>query len=104
MKARTKEIDIDGRKVIVRELTVAEVRYWMKDLERMREDTIDLVTEGIMDNASLTDVVRMTDLAITDLDDMTPSEIDTIMATCREVNPHFFKLRQRLIDAAPVIT
>lgn len=101
---RSKQIDIENRTVIVRELTVAEIRHWMKDLENIKEATIDLVTEGLMEEASLADVVRMTNLTIEDLDAMTPSEIDTVMAVCREVNPHFFKLRKRLADAVKMIT
>ena len=97
---RTKEIDIDGRAVTVRELTVAEVRNWLKDLEQVREGGIDLVTEGIMADASISDVARMTDLSPEDLDNLTPSQIEEVVTSCREINPHFFRLRDRLLEAA----
>ncbi|MBF0626518.1 MAG: hypothetical protein HQL82_17150 [Magnetococcales bacterium] len=97
---RTKEVELDGRTVTVRELTVAEVRLWLKDLDQLREGALDLVTEGIMADASLGDVARMTDLQAADLDEMTPSAIEGLIAACREINPHFFRLRDRLLEAA----
>lgn len=97
---RTKEVELDGRTVTVRELTVAEVRLWLKDLDQLREGAIDLVTEGIMADASLGDVARMTDLTPEALDDLTPSQIEVVITVCREINPHFFRLRDRLLEAA----
>ncbi|MBF0626437.1 MAG: hypothetical protein HQL82_16735 [Magnetococcales bacterium] len=97
---RTKEVELDGRTVTVRELTVAEVRLWLKDLDQLREGAIDLVTEGIMADASLGDVARMTDLQAADLDEMTPSAIEGLITACREINPHFFRMRDRLLEAA----
>ncbi|MBF0157500.1 MAG: hypothetical protein HQL57_09985 [Magnetococcales bacterium] len=97
---RTKEIELDGRTVTVRELTVAEVRLWLKELDQLREGALDLVTEGIMADASLGDVARMTDLTPEELDGFTPSAIESVIAVCREINPHFFRLRDRLLEAA----
>ena len=100
---RTKEVELDGRTVTIRELTVAEVRLWLKDLDQLREGAIDLVTEGIMADASISDVARMTDLSPEDLDNLTPSQIEEVIAVCRELNPHFFRLRDRLLEAARAI-
>ncbi|MBF0148383.1 MAG: hypothetical protein HQL85_19695 [Magnetococcales bacterium] len=97
---RIKEVEIGDRKVTIRELTVAEVRNWFKDLGKMRENGVDLVNEGIIADASLEDVVRMSDVTMDDLDRLTPSQIEPMIATCREINPHFFQLRHRLSEAA----
>lgn len=97
---RIKEIQLDGRTVTVRELTVAEVRLWLKELDQLREGPIDLVSEGIMADASLGDVTRMTDLSPEELDEMPPSQIEAVVTACREINPHFFRLRDRLLEAA----
>lgn len=98
---RTKEIELDGgRRITVRELTVAELRNWLKDLENAKDKTIDLVTEGIIPDASLTDVSRMIDLTLEDLDALTPTQIAGMVAVCKELNPHFFQLRDRLMVAA----
>jgi hypothetical protein len=96
----TKQISVNGKTVNLKELTVVEVRQWMKDLEKVQTTDFDLVTEGIMQDVSLNDLLRMSDLTMTDLDEMAPSEIDIILATCRELNPHFFQLRDRLVNAA----
>ncbi|MBF0137467.1 MAG: hypothetical protein HQL65_14615 [Magnetococcales bacterium] len=100
MVRRTKEVELEGQKITIRELTVAEVRHWFKDLEQVQEGSIDLVNEGIVADASLGDVVRMTDLQVADLDEMTPSTIETLIVACREINPNFFRLRDRLLKAA----
>ncbi|MBF0142849.1 MAG: hypothetical protein HQL59_05255 [Magnetococcales bacterium] len=97
---RTKEVQLDEHTVTVRELTVAEVRLWLKELDQLREGALDLVTEGIIADASLGDVARMTDLQAADLDEMTPSQIEELITACREINPHFFRLRDRLLEAA----
>ncbi|MBF0602136.1 MAG: phage tail assembly protein [Nitrospirae bacterium] len=100
---RMKEISIGDRVVTVRELTVSEVRAWFKDLSGMRDNSIDLVNEALMADASLGDMVRMSNITMDDLDNLTPSQIETLLAVCREVNPHFFQLRHRLSEAARVM-
>ncbi len=98
-----REIEVGGRKVVVRELTVGEVRRWLKELadraEAGREDGdgLDVVTEALFEDVSLDDVRRMTDLSRKDLDALTPSQIREIVRVCEEVNRHFFDLRARLM-------
>ncbi|MBF0214548.1 MAG: hypothetical protein HQM00_13470, partial [Magnetococcales bacterium] len=60
---RTKTITVGdpSRTVIIREPTVAEVRNWLVALEKLKTDPIDFVTHGLIDDASLTDLVLMTD-------------------------------------------
>ncbi|MBF0424673.1 MAG: hypothetical protein HQL66_02480 [Magnetococcales bacterium] len=97
---RTKGVQLDERTVTVRELTVAEVRLWLKELDQLREGALDLVTEGIMADAFLGDVARMTNLTPEELDDLLPSQIEVMITVCREINPHFFRLRDRILEAA----
>jgi len=101
MKVRTKEIELEGRVVTIRELTVAELRNWHLDLKELfkNQENIDLVNHVLIEGAALPDLVRMTDLTLEDLDGMTPSMIDGVVAGCREVNPHFFRLRKPMTDA-----
>lgn len=100
MQQRSNVIQAGDDTVIIKEMTVSDVRKWLKDVEQLRNDGINIVTEGIMGEASLTDVVRMTNLDMEDLDKMLPSYIDVIIAACREMNPHFFRLRDRLLEGA----
>ncbi|MBF0165873.1 MAG: hypothetical protein HQM01_15435 [Magnetococcales bacterium] len=94
---RTKTITLGEppRDVTIREPTVAEVRNWLSDLEKLKSAPIDFITHGLIDDASLTDLVLMTDLSLEDLDILVPSEIRELLAACQELNPDFFTLRSR---------
>ncbi len=100
---QTREVNLDGQVIVVRELTVAEVRNWLKNLDQVQESGIDLVTEGLLADASLSDICRMTDLPIEALDQMTPSEAETVLSACREINPHFFRLREKLLQVVRTV-
>lgn len=99
----TKTIDLDGRQVTVRELNVSEVRAWLLDAERSEDDIQDIVGESLMDECSLRDLPRMTDLDLDALNHMPPSRIDTVIAACKEINPHFFALRARLLTLGQAV-
>lgn len=86
--------------VTVRELTVAEVRAWLKDLAALDADgEIDLADWLLFEGEGLrlADFQRMTDLAARDLDALTPSELEAVLACCREVNPRFFSVHGRVL-------
>lgn len=84
-------------KVTVKELTVADVRAWLKEMSQ--GVALDLVGDGLFQdqNGSLRDVLLMTDADAGELDQMTPAEVSQILDKCQKVNPHFFTLRARLI-------
>ena len=94
---RTKTITVGEppRTVTIREPTVAEIRNWLVDLEKLKTDAIDFVTHGLFNDASLTDLVLMTDLSLADLDTMVPSEIKQLIDACQEMNSDFFTVRKR---------
>lgn len=96
--AAHKALDIGGKSVNVRELSVGEIRAWLKELTL--ESAPDLVTEALFDDVSLNDLARMTDLAVTDMDELMPSELRTLLESAREVNRDFFTLRAKLTSAA----
>ncbi|MEO5347691.1 MAG: hypothetical protein H7834_15130 [Magnetococcus sp. YQC-9] len=93
---RTKSIELAGITITVRELPLAELRVWFKSLD---ETWADPITDGLFESASLRDVARMTDLELEAMDVLLPSEIEALLAVCRELNPHFFQLRARLRTA-----
>lgn len=100
---QTRAVEIEGRTVTVKELTVAEIRHWLKGLEQVKEAGIDVVAECLMDDCSLADISRMSDLKLEEMDDLTPGEIGQVVAVCREVNPHFFRMRDHLLGVAKVM-
>lgn len=92
-----KQITVGGRAVTIYELTVGEIRAWLKSLESLgAEEKIDLVGEALIEGASLADLAIMTDLDADTLDASTPSELRAVFDACREVNADFFALRGRL--------
>ena len=96
-------VTIRDIKVTVRELTVADVRAWIKQMSE--GVAFDLVGDGLFqeENGSLHDVLVMTDLDANEAEQMTPAEISTILEKCRKVNPHFFILRRGIVRETEVV-
>ncbi|MBF0437461.1 MAG: hypothetical protein HQL77_19155 [Magnetococcales bacterium] len=94
---RTKTVTLGDppRNVMIREPTVAEMRNWLIELDRLKDEPIDFVTHGLFNDASLTDIVLMSDLSLEDLNGMVPSEIRKLITACQELNPDFFTIRSR---------
>ncbi|MOA28740.1 hypothetical protein D3C78_1497050 [compost metagenome] len=80
--------------VTVRELTVGEIRAWMK---RMAEagDT-DVVGDLLLEEVSLSDLLQMCDASRELLDALTPRQLRELYSACEEVNRDFFALRGRV--------
>ncbi len=94
-RIKTIQVGEPPRDVTIREPTVAEIRNWLVELEKLKTDPIDFVTHGLFNDASLTDIVLMTDLSLEDLNAMVPSEIKMLIDACQEMNPDFFTVRKR---------
>lgn len=92
----TKTIDLPGLVVTVRELTVGEIRAWMK---RTAEGGHDPVDDTLLQEISLADLYAMTDLQPGQAEGLTPSQLRRVFEGCREVNPDFFGLRDRIESA-----
>jgi len=97
-----RQVEVGGRTVTVYELTVAEVRQWLKELagrkgEGEKRDAADLAVDaGLYEDMQLEEIARMTDLTVEDMDAMTPSELRVVADACKEANAHFFAMRERL--------
>ena len=94
---RVKNITIGDpeKNVVVREQTVADMRSWLADMNALSAGPVDFITHGLFDSVSLTDITKMTNLTMDDLEVMVPSEIQEVVAVCQELNPDFFTLRKR---------
>lgn len=93
-------MQINGRSIGLRELTVGEVRDWLQSLavpdagaEIDLADVLLFQDEGIR----LSDFTRLTDLSLDDLQRLTPAELADVLAKCREVNPRFFLVLGRVL-------
>ena len=78
---------IGARKVVCSELTVAQVRQLLQ-----REVLGDLVDEALFTDVRLPDLPLFTGLTVEEIDQMLPSEIEEIVAGCKEANPAFFRM------------
>lgn len=94
----TKQVDVDGRAVTVRELTVGEVRDWVTEIESGGK-TIDVAGEFVFEDCSVDDLVRMSDMPREAFDDMAPSQIEPIREAARALNPGFFRVRAAVAAA-----
>lgn len=93
---RTKEIELAGRKIMVKELRVRDVR----DLWDMDEGA------GIAAFKAKVEVIlpKVTDLAsIDDLQDFFPSEVKILWETIQEVNADFFE-GARAVGVGPMVS
>ncbi|WP_278439582.1 hypothetical protein [Pseudomonas oryzihabitans] len=84
-------LNLDGREVIVRELTVAGVRQML-----MPDATDDVVGAALFEEVRLVDLQRMTSLSTEDVEALRPSQLRQVLDACREMNRDFFAMLARL--------
>ncbi|MBN9696865.1 MAG: hypothetical protein J0L85_13815 [Zoogloea sp.] len=88
--------------VTVRELTVGEIRAWLKDVQS-QSDAVDVVDVMLLRDVSLQDVMRLTSLTATQVESLGPSRLREVVAVAREINEDFFALRAGLLTVAAAI-
>ena len=96
----------DTRSANVRELTVAQVRQWLVGMEgQAAENTeVDVVGALLFEDTTLSDLARMSDLTVEDMNKIAPSVLDRVRTAAKELNPHFFAMRGRLLQPVQVQT
>lgn len=95
-----KRVSACGRDVKVVELTVGDIRAWLAGLSAAKDAAaVDVVDQLLFEEVALSELGAMTDLSADELANAAPSELETVLAACREVNRHFFALRTRLMTA-----
>ena len=82
---------ISGREVICRELTVAQVRAMT-----LRSEEIDPLGDLLFENVRLCDLPLLTNLLKEDVESMLPSDLRVVISGCRESNPDFFTMLDRM--------
>jgi hypothetical protein len=88
-----REIDLGGKTVQVKELTVGEVRQWLAS----KESPGDVVDSLLFEEIALSDFAFLTDLDAAAVDALTLSEIEKLLAVAKEVNAAFFAMRERAV-------
>lgn len=100
--ALTHSVAVGSLTVLVRELTVREVRDWALKAEQGLIE-VDAVAALALDSASLQDIELMCDKTVADLEVFAPSELAAVVEVCRKLNPHFFRIRAAMAGAALVM-
>lgn len=93
---RTKELDIGGARITVKEMTLAEIRNWLADNEQA--EARDIVGALLLDDCPLADLQRFCDATAEQIDNMTQSELHEMLDAAKELNPDFFHLRAQLLQ------
>ena len=89
MRGLTKTITVGGQEITVREVSVAEIRAWMKELELAETDIMDVALQR---GWHMSAVRLITGLSKEQLDEFLPSERRVIAQTAEAVNGDFFDL------------
>jgi hypothetical protein len=101
----TRELQFDELTVIVKELTVAEVRVWLNEPSQTEQKEFDLFTDLLtFDGIGIEELYRFTNLKKEQVEELPPSAIAKISAVIKEINTVFFnqylpalnQLRERL--------
>lgn len=89
-----KTVRIGDRDVVVREMTLGEVRAWLKEASTVK--LIPLADALLFEDFSPSDLRAMV-VGDVDLDAFTPSQLRELYAACQEVNADFFALRAKAV-------
>ncbi|MBG0848418.1 hypothetical protein EGJ86_10355 [Pseudomonas sp. o96-267] len=95
----SKEIQLGSIAVTVREMSVLQVRTWLAELLNPQPQR-DLVDEALFTDCAIPDLLRMTSLTREQVDELRPSQLQEVIALCKELNPDFFAFMGRLVKPA----
>ncbi|MBF0155142.1 MAG: hypothetical protein HQL64_15495 [Magnetococcales bacterium] len=98
MHVHTSTVEIEGKTFTITELTLGEIRSLFKRMTELEAGgSFDVVDFGLFPEIDLVTVGRMAN--IEDMDVLTPSQLKVVIEKCRQVNPDFFRMRDRLMTA-----
>ncbi|MDF3932150.1 hypothetical protein [Pseudomonas citronellolis] len=92
--AGRKLIKVGDLDVVVKELTVAEVRQLLD--QESSGDIPDVIGDSLFPDLRLADIPLLTNLTSNQLESLLPSQVQAVIEACRGVNRHFFEMTARL--------
>jgi len=109
---------IGSTAVTILELTVGQIQSFFSsmasatpvaDAQNSDPEHFSLVNDMLFQDVSLDEIVLMTTLSYQDLvsnDDngYLPSDIQRVIDKMKAINPHFFQMRQRMLDITATMT
>lgn len=97
----TQTIETGAGVLTVKELTVGEVRRWLAEVANGIELPADVIGNVLFEGFSLFELALFLDTP-PDYDALTQSEVRALDALARQLNPDFFRFRQRLFQVGKV--
>ncbi|MEO5376436.1 MAG: hypothetical protein H7832_01425 [Magnetococcus sp. DMHC-6] len=88
---------IENREIQIREVTAGEIRAWLVSLQS--EKQCDPVGDLLFPQTPLRVLSFMTDLSQEAMEQFTPMQLRDVLGECQEINPDFFGLLSRLMEA-----
>jgi len=82
-------VNLPGLVVSVHELSVAEVRAWLMEIEAGAH--FDPFHAMLSHSFHLPDLARMSDASLAQLEAFTPSDLEPLISAARSLNPDFFR-------------
>lgn len=100
METIHKTITIGGQAIEIREPTIAAIRAWLGELMTpSRQDVAAIVDDMLIQDHTLKALPLLTNLDAEGVGGLTPGQARELLAACREVNPDFFGLLERVLTA-----
>lgn len=90
------DVTLGDRTITVRELTVGQIRAWMKALDTAGQDSFDTVNAMLYEDCDVETILEMTNLSAETVDELLPSELREVVRECQHVNSHFFGMARRM--------
>lgn len=91
-----RKVTLSCGELTVRELTVGEIRAWLREMERMDQAELDVLGLALFEDCSFEDLQRLSDITPDQIEALPQSEVRELIAACREVNADFFAMRRRI--------
>lgn len=95
-----REIDVGGRAVKIKELTLAEIRAMVRAAEAAPASLAsagDVLDAMLFEDCALPELYAMTDLTAESAGALAPSELVQVIDAAKELNAAFFGMRGRLL-------
>lgn len=96
---KTFQVNAKNKTFTVHDMTIAELRIWWDGIAAPGSPC-DIASEYAVPGISLDDLAMLCHCELADFDDLTASELAPIAEAARELNPHFFRLRESVAEAS----
>ena len=93
-------VQIDGKDVIIKELTVGEIRAWLASVipDPQNPKPIDLLGMTLFADIALSELSLFTGMSTESLDSFRPSELRKLITEITNANSHWAECKKRIVE------